>query len=459
MPASHALDRISVTADEASLVSDAGLVLPATLAGRLGLAELLDARVTAGPHAADKCLTVIHSALAGGDCIDDVNALRAGASAAVLGHRVAAASTVGTFLRQMSWGHARQLDAVTRGLLARAAAVGALALAPTEDRPVVVDIDATLVETYGLAKSGAREVMRTGRRGYHPLLAVLAGTGDVVHARLRRGRSNDATGAGSFVAETLARLGEAGVRGPLVLRADSGFYLAEVLEACQRRGAGFSLGARMIGRMRATIAALPESAWTPLPYFEPGAAVTELEWTVFDQHRRREGDPWRGHGHRVRLIVRRTPTPPGIRARAEAAGQQALFPTFEYHPFITDQPGDLVELDAFHRAHAEVELAIRDLKHGLGLNHLPSGHFGANQAWLLLQTIAHNLGRWAARLGGLAATARQTIKTLRRRYLAVPARLTRHARRVRLRLPTGWPWTQELITALHRLRALPEPAT
>jgi hypothetical protein len=102
----------------------------------------------------------------------------------------------------------------------------------------------------------------------------------------------------------------------------------------------------------------------------------------------------------------------------------------------------------FHRAHAEVELAIRDLKHGLGLNHLPSGQFGANQAWLLLQTIAHNLGRWAARLGGLAATARQTVKTLRRRYLAVPARLTHHARRVRLRLPTGWPWTQNLIIAL-----------
>lgn len=460
MPASHAIDRISVTVDDASLVSDAGLVLPATLADQLGLAGLLDERVTAGPRAADKCLTVIHSALAGGDCIDDVNALRAGASAAVLGHRVAAASTVGTFLRQMSWGHARQLDAVTRRLLARAAAAGALELTPTEGRPVVVDIDATLVETYGLAKSGAREVMRTGRRGYHPLLAVLAGTGDVVHARLRRGRSNDATGAGSFVAETLARLCDAGARGPLVLRADSGFYLAEVVEACRRRGAGFSLGARMIGRMRATIAALPESAWTPLPYFEPGAAVTELAWTVFDQHRRTPTDPWRGHGHRVRLIVRRTPTPPGIRARAEqAAGQQALFPTFEYHPFITDQPGDLVELDAFHRGHAEVELAIRDLKHGLGLNHLPSGRFGANQSWLLLQTIAHNLGRWTARLGGLAATARQTIKTLRRRYLTVPARLTRHARRVRLRLPAGWPWAQALINALTRLRALPGPAT
>lgn len=199
-----------------------------------------------------------------------------------------------------------------------------------------------------------------------------------------------------------------------------------------------------------------------MPYFEPGAAVAELGWLAFDrEHRRRDGRPGRhrGAGTWVRLIVRRTPTPPGIRNRAAAQpGQGALFPTFEYHPFITDQPGDPVALDAFHRGHAEVELAIRDLKHGLGLNHLPSGRFGANHAWLVLQSVAHNLGRWSARLGALAATPRQTIKTLRRRYLAVPARLVRHARRARLRLPTGWPWAAALLAALARLRALPSPA-
>jgi hypothetical protein len=465
--ASHVLDRIEATADDVSLVADAGLILPATLGQRLGLPELLDARVTAGPHAADKCLTVIHSALAGGDCIDDVAALRAGATAAVLGHRVAAPSTVGTFLRSMSWGHARQLDAVARELLARAATAGAVALGPTADtadsvRPVVLDIDATLVETYGLAKSGARQVMRTGRRGYHPLLAVLGGdrpgTGDVVHARLRRGRTNDSTGAASFVAESICRLRAAGATGPMVLRADSGFYLADILTTCRRHHVGYSIGARMIGRMRAVIAAVDEQQWTQVPYFEPGAAVTEIGWRVFDQHRRGQPGPWRGHGTWVRLIVRRTPTPPAIRARHQLAGQQELFPSYEYHPFITDQPGDPVELDRFHRAHAEVELAIRDLKYGLGLNHLPTGRFGANHAWLILQTIAHNLGRWTARLGDLAATARQTIKTLRRRCLAIAGRLVGHARRHRLRLPAHWPWARALLTALTRLRALPGPA-
>jgi Transposase DDE domain group 1 len=446
--ASHDLDSIVVKADDASLVADAGLLLPATLGQRLGLPRLLDERITAGPNAADKCLTVIHSALAGGDCIDDVDALRAGATQAVLGHRVAAPSTVGTFLRSMTFGQARQLDAVSRVLLGRAVDIGAITV--PVDGPFTIDIDATMIETYGLHKQGARQVMRTGRRGYHPVLAVAAGTGDVLHGRLRRGRSNDATGAPKFVTETLSRVRQAGITGEVVLRADTGFYLADVVAACRRAGVRFSLGARMIGRMRSLIEALEETAWTPVPYFEPGAAVAEIGWLAFDQDRRGRS----GHGTWVRLIVRRTPTPPALRD----SDQHALFPTFEYHPFITDQAGEAVELDRFHRAHAEVELAIRDLKYSLGLNHLPSKSFGANHAWLVLQTLAHNLGRWTARLGGLARTARQTIKTLRRRYLTVPARLVRHARRITLRLPQHWPWADEWLSALTALRALPGPA-
>jgi hypothetical protein len=449
--ASQRLDRLAITADEDTLIADAGLLLPAVLGQRLGLPELLDARVSAGAHPAEKCLTVIHSALAGGDCIDDVDALRAGATEAVLGHRVAAPSTVGTFLRSLRWGHARQLDGVGRELLARAARAGALDASPAG--PFVVDIDATLVETYGLAKRGGAQVMRTGRRGYHPILAVAAGTGDVLHARLRRGRTNDASGAPAFVTETISRIRAAGVTGPMVLRADTGFYLADVLAACTRAGVGFSLGARMKGRMRGQIADLDDSAWTSVPYFEPGAAVAEIGWLAFDQTGARRGH-WRGNGTWVRLIVRRTPTPPGLRDPEQAA----LFPTFEYHPFITDQPGDPVELDRFHRGHAEVELAIRDLKYGLGLNHLPTKSFAGNHAWLVLQTLAHNLGRWTARLGDLAASPRQTIKTLRRRILAVPARLVRHARRLVLRLPRRWPWVDQLTDALARLRALPGPA-
>lgn len=257
----------------------------------------------------------------------------------------------------------------------------------------------------------------------------------------------------AFVTETISRIRSAGATGPVVLRTDSGFYIAEVLAACRKAGVRFSLGARMIGRMRALIADVDEAAWTPVPYFEPGAAVTEIGWLAFDAQQR-AGRGWQGNGTWVRLIVRRTPTPPGLRD----AQQHALFPTFEYHPFITDQSGDIVELDRFHREHAEVELAIRDLKYGLALNHLPTKSFAANHAWLVLQTLAHNLGRWTARLASLAATPRQTIKTTRRRYLAGPARLVRHARQHHLRLPRSWPWAQQWLQALDRLRALPSPA-
>lgn len=136
-----------------------------------------------GANPDEKCLTVIHSLLAGGDCIDDVDALRAGSTGAVLGHRVAAPSTVGTFLRGFGFNHARQLDAVARELLARSVTAGAH---PGFAESVTVDVDSTLCATYGLGKDGAREVLRTGRRGYHPLVAVVAGAGDVAHARLRR---------------------------------------------------------------------------------------------------------------------------------------------------------------------------------------------------------------------------------------------------------------------------------
>ena len=220
---------------------------------------------------------MIHSLLAGGDCIEDVDAAgRVGG--AVLGHRVAASSTVGTFLRAFGFNHARQLDAVNPRLLARSVAAGAH---PGLSGSVTVDIDSTLCETYGLRKDGAREVMRTGLRGYHPLLAVIAGTGDIAHARLRRGRSNDATGAPVFIKETISRLREAGAAGEIVLRADSGFYLSDVIAACRAADVRFSITARMIGTCGTGDRGHPRRNWTPIDYFLPGAGVAEIIFTPF----------------------------------------------------------------------------------------------------------------------------------------------------------------------------------
>lgn len=453
--ASHNLDRIVVSADDGNAVSDAGLLLAASLGQRLGLPGLLRELVTVpgslGANPDAKCLTVIHSLLAGGDCIDDVAALRAGSTQAVLGHRVAAPSTVGSFLRAFGFNHARQLDVVARRLLGRAVTAGAADLT----QATTVDIDSTLCETFGLAKDGARQVMRTGRRGYHPLLAVIAGTGDIAHCRLRRGRSNDATAAPLFIKETITRLRAAGATGPLVLRMDSGFYLHDVVAACRTADVRFSIGARMLGNLKKRIPAIPEDAWTPIDYFLPGAAVAEICWTPFTQdtrgHDRRDAVP-------VRLIVRRTPcTDAQVRntGRSPQPGQQALFPVYDYHPFITDRDGSAIDLDTDHRAHAEVELTIRDLKHSMGLAHLPTKSFGGNAAWLTLNTIAHNLTRWIARLA--LGLGRVTTKTIRRKIYTVGGRLTRTARQLHLHLPTAWPWTTALITALSRIRALPTP--
>ena len=151
-------------------------------------------------------LTLVASALAGGDCIDDADALRAGGTERVLGCRVKAPSTLGTFLRSYRWGHVRQLDRVSRELLARGWSAGA---GPAGDA-LTIDLDSTICETYGLAKEGARRHNYSGQRGYHPLVAVAAGTGEVLMARLRQGRANTGRGAAHFLRETVSPVRHAG---------------------------------------------------------------------------------------------------------------------------------------------------------------------------------------------------------------------------------------------------------
>jgi hypothetical protein len=220
----HNLDRVDVTFDDEHLVANAGLILPATLAQHLGLRELFDdhvdlAEAAGRANVGDKAMTLVHSALAGGDCIDDADVLRSGDTGAALGHGVLAPSTLGTFLRSFSWGHARQLDKVAGELLGRARAAGT---GPGE-APVTIDVDSTIAETYGLAKQGG-VFGHTKVRGYHPLVAAVSGTGDVVHSRQRGGNANSSRGAASFLTESFNRVRTAGATGPLTLRADSGFY-------------------------------------------------------------------------------------------------------------------------------------------------------------------------------------------------------------------------------------------
>ena len=175
------------------------------------------------------------------------------------------------------------------------------------------------------------------------------------------------------------------------------------------------------------------------PALDSAADVAETTYTPF------QGEP---DAAPVRLIVRRVKPTPG--------SQLALFTSYSYHGFITDRDGDTLELEADHRRHAEVENAIRDLKYGVGLNHLPSGRFAANAAWLAVQVMAHNLARWTARIG--LGQQVVTTKALRRRFFSLAGRLTRKARRLILHLPKHWPWETQFSRALARLRSLPSPA-
>jgi hypothetical protein len=428
MPASsHVLDPIRVTFDDDNAVADAGLLLTGTVVKRLGLEQVTDVRVTRGYRPGRKLLTIVSTLLAGGDCIDDVDLLRAGATSKIVGHDTVAASTVGTWLRSLTFGHIRQLDAVTEAALTRAWAAGA----SPGDRPMFIDVDSTICEVHGHDKQGAAYGY-TRVLGYHPLLATRADTGEVLHVRMRKGSANTARGAQRFVRETIGRVRRAGATGKLTLRADSGFWSHKVIAACVDHDVDFSITVRAHKHVVAAIDAIDADAWVDIDYTDRG--VAQVAETTLGAHR---------------LIVRRTKV-------TDDPKVLALFPLWRHHAFITNRPGDAVELDADHRAHAVQELVIRELKHGAGLNHCPSGVFNANAAWLIATTLAHNLARWIDVLGVRGASP-SVAKTLRRRLLQIPGRLTRTARRWTLHLPARWPWQHVFEDTLGRLRTLPAP--
>src|SRR4051794_5747317 len=422
------LDGIGVAFDEERAVADAGIVLVATLAERLGLEALVDETVDLGdrPGAANagaKVMTLVSAMALGADCLDDCDVLRVGRTGQVLGHRVAAPSTLGTFLRAFTFGHVRQLDRVLADTLTRAWAAGA---GPGEGR-LVVDVDSFVGEVFGPGKQGAG-FGYTRVRGYHPLIATRADTGEVLHVRLRKGSANTSRGMLRFCDELIARVERAGATGPRLLRADSGFWSNKTFERLDGAGWQFSIGVRLQPRVRAAIDEINESAWTTLADYPPTSIAQIAETEI---------------GGR-RLVVRRVRT---------LDRQGELLPSWELYPFVTNRTDALATVEAEHRQHAVVELAIRDLK-DQALAHFPSGKFFANAAWTVIACLAHNVLRWTSVLGLPGQTIR-AARTLRRRLLALPGRLTRTARRWTLHLPARWPWQDAFVEALTRIRALP----
>ena len=429
-PVSRGIDRIAVTFDDPNLVANAGLLLVATLVAKLGLEDLCNSTIRLGTRVGGfqpgrKILTLVHAMVAGASHIDHADMLRAGSTSKVLSHRVMAPSTLGTFLRSFSFGHVRQFEKVIGDSLGSAWSLG---LGPGANQ-LVVDIDSTIREVFGKLKGGAAYGY-TKVLGYHPILATRADTGEILQARMRTGSANTQRGTKRFVEELVARLRRAGATGPIIIRFDSGYWSNETIKVLSRLGVSYTMAVRTGTKaIHTAIAGIDEADWVTIDYPIGGEAM--VAECIYKGRR---------------LVVRRT----------RLTGPQAtLWPGWRHFAFLSDLAGTAVELDAFHRRHAVVELCIDDWKEGAGMEHCPSGDFSANAAWMCCAVLAHNLIRWSAHLGDLVEDNTLVVAaTLRTRYFSVPARLVNRSGTPTLRGPTLWPWAASFTRALTNLRGV-----
>ena len=439
MKASH---RIRPVFDDPNLVSTAGLVPAVVLAESAGLHDLLEEQLSVpSPNATAKATSVVGGMLAGADSIDDLDLLRHGGMDRLF-RGVRAPSTLGTFLRSFTHGHVQQLDAVGGHLLAGLArrVPAVIAGADTGQGVAFVDVDDTIREVHGYAKQGAG-FGYTRVRGLNIQLATVAtplAAPVIARARLRKGSTSSARGAGRMLAQAITTARAAGVQGRIVCRADSAYYGWAFVGAALRHGAWFSVTARMTSKVTRAIAGIAEDAWQAIKYphavFDEAeqrwisdAEVAEVGFVAFTGRRQHQHVP-------CRLVVRRVKRIQPL--ASDGSEQQELFAVYRHHAFITNSTFSTVEADEHHRDHALVEQVIAELKDG-PLAHLPSGKYAANAAWVALAVIAFNIARAAAVGAGLA---KARWATLRRKLINVPARVAATGRRLVLHLPTHWPW-------------------
>jgi hypothetical protein len=453
---SHTFGGGSAVFDEDNLVSCAGLVPVMALAEQAGLSQLLDnnihitsMRVKSGAaNPAPKLATLIASMCSGADYIDDVDLVRAGGMKTLF-DRVYAPSTVGTLLREFTFGHARQLDSVlTQHLSGLCQRVNLL---PGADVRAFVDIDSLLRPVHGHAKQGAsyghtkiagKQVLR---KGLSPLVTTLStdtAAPVITGIRLRAGKTNSGKGAARMVAQALQTARAAGVTGQIIVRGDSAYGSRAVIRVCRRYGAVFSLVLTRNAAVQRAIDSIAEATWTPVKYPgavrdpETGAWISDAEVAETDYTMAKSGTY---PAVTARLIVRRV--------KDANQPQDGLFPIWRYHPFFTNTTETATAADITHRRHAIIETTFADLIDG-PLAHIPSGRFGANSAWAVCAGIAHNLLRATATLAGARhRTARGA--TLRRHLVNIPARLARPQRRPILHLPRHWPWEPAWTTLWH----------
>src|SRR6478672_3711286 len=432
---SHRFSVDSAVFDDENLVSCSGVLPVMTLAQRTGLSDLLAQKVriasprskSGGANPAPTLATLIAAMCAGADCIDDVDVLRSGGMTTLFGG-VYAPSTIGTLLREFTFGHARQLESVLAEHLARLCEH--LDVLPGADVRAFVDIDSLLRPVYGHAKQGAsyghtkiagKQVLRKGLSPLATTISTDLAAPVIAGMRLRAGKSNSGKGAGRMVAQAIATARAAGITGQILVRGGSAYGTRAVI-----------VPPAPPVRYPGAVHDLDTGVWIS------DAEVAEIPYTAFGSTT---------DAITARLIVRRV---------KDARYPDALFPVWRYHPFFTDSTEPVADADITHRRHAFIETVFADLIDG-PLAHMPSARFGANSAWVLCAAIAHNLLRAAATLAGQPhAVARGA--SLRRKIVNIPARLARPQRRPVLHLPSHWPWADAWLQIVAQRNRPPKPA-
>jgi hypothetical protein len=439
--------RITVTADGEHLVSHAGSLLLAETADTVELTSQLGRRANRGRRAGGHDRGVVLRDLVvmladGGDGFGDLASLR---DQPELFGEVCSTSTAWRVVAQ-------ELPADPRGTAALWSALGraretAWALGAAPPGPLVLDLDATLVDAHS-DKQGAAPTYKHGY-GFHPLACYLDrgdGTGEALAGILRPGNagSNTAADHGRVLALALLALPKAARSGPILVRADTAGATHAFVDELHRRGLGFSIGFPIDAAAQAAILAAPAGAWLPAAgpdgHDRPGAWICELAWLDLS-----------GWPPGTRAICRRERPHPGARHKmtfTDTGGHR-------FQVFITNQADpDIVGLEARHRPHARVEDRIKGAK-ATGLRNLPCHRFAANDAWLTLVLCAQTLVCWTQALCLSGELAIAEPATLRYRLWHTAGRLVRHGRQLILRLQRTWPWARELVAAFARLRALP----
>lgn len=428
--------------DDPNVVSDAGLVPALRLGESAGLYNLLDEVLTVdSPNARTKTTCVIAGMLADADSIDDLDLLRHGGMGKLF-TGIRAPSTLGTFLRSFTHGHVQQLDKVNHelltGLTSRVPSL--LEGAQSTEGITFIDVDDTIRQVHGYAKQAAAYGY-SGVRGLNIQLAAVStplAAPVIARARLRKGNTSSAQGAGRLLAGSISTARAAGAAGAVMARADSAYYGWDFVGTAIRHQAWFSVTARMTSSVKSAIAGIAEQEWTPIEYpqalwdeaeqrWVSDAEVAEVPFTAFTGRRKSE------HVH-CRLIIRRVKR--HQRLASDGTIQGELFAAHRHHAFITNSPLSMIEADERHRDHALIEQTIAELKDG-ALTHLPSGKYTANAAWVACAILAFNLARATAVAAGMA---RARWASLRRKLIKTPARIATTGRRLVLHLPRAWPW-------------------